>query len=134
MAKRTATAKAEALQEIRQRLTSDIRPGQVRFSSIILEKPGSEGQRPAIRIGGNVIFCLGVFPDPPMDILGHLFHEDSGAFLAELQTAVQSLSEHQLKCSFVLPPDLPSASVCLVIEGRWPNQAAGCEMSFDVGS
>jgi hypothetical protein len=134
MAKRTATAKAEALQEIRQRLTSDIRPGQVRFSSIILEKPGSEGQRPAIRIGGNVIFCLGVFPDPPMDVLGHLFQEDSGTFLAELQTTAQNLSEHQLKCSFVLPPDLPSASLCLAIEGRWLNQAAGCEMSFDVGS
>ena len=133
MAKRTAT-KAETLQEIRHRLTSDTRPGQVRFSSIILEKPGSEGQRPAVHTGGNVIFCLGVFPDPPMDVLGHLFHEDSGAFLAELQTTVQSLSEHQLKCSFVLPPDLPSASLCLAIEGRWLNQAAGCEMSFDVGS
>jgi len=130
-----STTMQTSLQDMRQRLTSDARPAEVRFTSIRLEQPKGAGGRRAVRASAGVTFRLSVCPSVPTEIHGHLYQEDSGALLEELQANIERVSEDELLCSFVPPRDLLSARVCLVIEGRWLDQVAGCEMSFDyVGS
>lgn len=129
-----STAMQPSLDHTRQRLTPDVRSGKVRFTSILLEEPRNGGSRPALRGNGSVTFRLGVHPNIPTDVYCHIFEEDNGRFLVQLRAVFKSVSTDELVCSFVLPCDLPSARVCLVIEGRWADQIAGCEMSFDVKS
>ena len=122
-----------SLDDTRQRLTPQVRPGGVRFSSIRLEQPTSRQEAPRLPEKGSVTFRLGVFPGPPEKVLGYLYQEESGRLLADLPARVAKTESDELVCSFTLPRHLLSSRVCVVIEGRWSNGVAGCEMSFRAG-
>ena len=120
-----------SLHDTRQRLTAEQRSSAARFTSIHLEHR-SRREKPTVRPQETVTVRLGVVPGPPIEMHGYLFCEDTGCLWSETAAHVESASANEVLCSFVLPEDLPSEGVCVLIEGRWPNGLAGCEMTFSV--
>lgn len=119
-----------SLNEIRRSLTPATLPGDVRFTSISLKQPHAADKIPTFPTDGVIVVQLGVIPNPPTVVIGRLFDENNGRFVAKLQERTVILSNEELETSFKLPDYYPLAKLCLVIEGRWSDQIAGCEMSI----